>query len=95
MKWFISKILDMIVWLIDKWLKLKHWLKEQKLRSLIRKCERLKFETGKQQFIIALNTGKLVIVTRRYIEAYNKMYSGKGRKMTYVDLCKLSIYKTN
>lgn len=74
--------------------RIRHWFKERHIRRMVRKCEELKFQTGKQQFLIYLNTGKLVIVNRRYIDAFNKMYAGKARKMEYIDLCKIAIYKT-
>lgn len=73
---------------------IRHWFKVRHIRRMVRKCEELKFQTGKQQFLIYLNTGKLVIVDRRYIDAFNKMYAGKARKMEYIDLCKIAIYKT-
>lgn len=74
--------------------KYKSWREIRMIRNGMKECERRKFTTGKMQFLIKLNDGKLAVVDRTYTKVFNDTFKSK-KPMSYLDLCQLAIYKTN
>lgn len=74
--------------------RLKRWYQLIIIKDKIKEADTLKILTGKQQFIIRLNNGKLKIVDLSYVKMFNKLLKGKQRKMTYWNLMEFSLYHT-
>jgi hypothetical protein len=74
--------------------KIRQWYQIKVIKAKVKECKRLKLITGKQQFLIKLNDKKLVIVTNEYLKAFNSTLPKNQPKMTYLDLCNISLYTT-
>ena len=77
--------------------KIKLWFQSIIIKEKIKECERLKLVTGKQQFLLRLNNGKLKVVNSSYRKVFNHLIAkGKiqNKQMTLTDLIKISLYHT-
>jgi hypothetical protein len=62
-----------------------------RVKAGIREADEKKLITGRRQYLIRLNNGRLRVVDKRYVYAYNKL---NKTKMTSLDLVKMSLYNT-
>ena len=71
--------------------RIKIWHESRIIKSCIKEADYRKIINHKQQFVIRLNDNKFVVVTSKYVDAFNSLYCQKGKatakKMTYSDLC--------
>ncbi len=64
----------------------------------MKECEKRKIITGRQQFLIRFNDGKLRVVDSSYRKIFNytlkKSKRMKREQLSYQKLCEMAIYKT-
>jgi hypothetical protein len=87
-------LIPLIVILVLFRKRIRLWYQLFWIKDKIAEADALKILTGRQQFIIRLNNGKLAIVTSDYINIFNKILKGKRRGMTYQRLYDMSLYHT-
>lgn len=78
--------------------KLINLFKRDSLPKLIKKAEKLHYETGKQYLLLPFNKkGKLILVHgTTFLNDYNKKAKRMGYpKMTYPKMLEMAVYKTN
>lgn len=64
------------------------WLKK-------RQAERLHKLTGKRYHVIPKDKYSLIVVDNTYVDKYNKFIKNKAKKITILDLLKMSYYSTS
>ena len=77
----------------------KYWLKKTithyKFKRYRKRADELHKLTGRRYFVIPDSGGGMVVVDNNYINIYNKTMKTHGKKMTIVDLLKMSYYATS
>jgi hypothetical protein len=79
-------------WIIYQYNSIWNYWHFKKMRA---KADKLHKLTGKRYHVVPATKQSLMVVDNTFIDKYNKAAKGKTKKITIVDLLKMSYYSTS
>jgi hypothetical protein len=87
------KFIDTIKsWLIFQYNSIWNYFHFRYMRNI---ADKMHAKTGKRYHVVPKTKTSLMVVDNTYVDKYNKLVKGKAKKITIIELCKMSYYSTS